>query len=153
MLDDKLEPKLEGPALWRCWCGSSALYVADPKREGVGRVQCCKCGMRTEGGEALPIAAEHWNRVMSRAALPSGAEPVGYVDRLSYPTSIRDREEPGFEMPVFASPLSVTEARVEAAAREMAQALYEGKEDWIEYQGIARAALVAALSPVKGDGQ
>jgi len=50
--------------------------------------------------------------------------------------------------PDYASrpPTEPTEEQVEAAAREMAQALYNGSEDWIEYQGVARAALSAALS-------
>lgn len=57
-----LELKQDGPALYTCRCGSSASYVEASGRPGYGRVQCTKCGMRTEGGEALALAAEHWNR-------------------------------------------------------------------------------------------
>ena len=56
------EDKMEGPALYRCRCGSSAIYIVDKDRPRIGRVQCSKCGVRTEGGEALYAAAEHWNR-------------------------------------------------------------------------------------------
>lgn len=83
------------------------------------------------------------------AALPQ-AEPVGYVDRLSLPWGIRDREEPGFEMPVFASPTPAVSREV---TEEMADAFM------VSYYGPSwrktisqyllphiKAALTAALS-------
>lgn len=43
-------------------CGSSAHWVEDSKRPDLGKIQCCLCGMRTDGGESREVARRRWTR-------------------------------------------------------------------------------------------
>ena len=60
-----------------CGCGSNATWGEGAANPSLGRIQCVKCGVRTEGGHSIEAATIEWNTAMRPRAL-------GHYDRDGY---------------------------------------------------------------------
>lgn len=47
-----------------CGCGSNAIWVEGKPNPALGRIQCVKCGVRTEGSHSIEAATSEWNAAM-----------------------------------------------------------------------------------------